>query len=88
MFTTFTNWTRYAGVAGFVALAALTACDGGGDAGDSGDTEGDTDGVGQCDPQGPNPEQAALFNAPIEDDVEVIDKTPTHPGDPGPENLP
>lgn len=76
-----------------VALGAtlcLTACDGGGDADDAGATDGDTDDTAgaACDPQGPNPEQAALFNAPVEADVEIVQKTPTHPGEPGPENLP
>jgi hypothetical protein len=41
-----------------------------------------------CDPEGADPEMGELLNAPLEDDVEVIVKTPQHPGDPGPENLP
>ncbi|MBX2803831.1 MAG: hypothetical protein KTR31_39510 [Myxococcales bacterium] len=42
----------------------------------------------ECDPVGANPEMGGLLNAPLEDDVEVIDKTPAHPGDPGPVGLP
>jgi hypothetical protein len=30
----------------------------------------------------------ALLNAPVASDVQVIVKTPQHPGDPGPDNLP
>ena len=41
-----------------------------------------------CDPIGANPAQGNLFNAPVEADVEVIDKPPTHPGEPGPTDLP
>ncbi len=41
-----------------------------------------------CDPVGANPEMGMLLNAPVDSDVEVIVKTPQHPGDPGPANLP
>ena len=41
-----------------------------------------------CDPMGANPAVGALLNAPLESGIEVIVKTPTHPGDPGPTNLP
>ena len=41
-----------------------------------------------CDPMGANPAMGALLNTPLETDVEVIVKTPQHPGDPGPTNLP
>lgn len=41
-----------------------------------------------CDPVGANPEMGSLLNAPLDGDVEVIVKTPQHPGDPGPDNLP
>ena len=41
-----------------------------------------------CDPVGSNPEMGALLNAPLANDVEVIEKTPQHPGHPGPDNLP
>ncbi|MBV1860420.1 MAG: hypothetical protein KUG77_18550 [Nannocystaceae bacterium] len=56
---------------------------------DAGDTDAETDDDGDaCDPIGAQPEQAALFNAPLEADVEVIQKVPTHPGPPGPASLP
>ena len=55
----------------------------------TGDTDGDTgDGGDACDPVGAQPEQAALFNAPLAADVEAIQKVPTHPGAPGPSDLP
>ncbi|MGH1340900.1 MAG: hypothetical protein ACRBN8_05080 [Nannocystales bacterium] len=57
----------------------------GADTDDSGETEDSGD---MCDPVGAQPEQAALFNAPVEADVEVIQKVPTHPGAPGPTDLP
>ena len=78
---------RFLIVAGALALAA---CDGGSDgaADTDADTEGGSGGVDECDPVGAQPEQAALFNAPVEADVEVIQKAPTHPGEPGPDNLP
>ncbi len=41
-----------------------------------------------CDPVGATPDQGELFNAPVDDDVEVIVKTPQHPGFPGPTDLP
>ena len=89
MKTTMLSWTVIATLAGSLGL---TACDGGDGDGDSADTDdssaSDTESALECDPQGPNPEQAALFNAPIEDDVEVVEKQPQHPGEPGPENLP
>lgn len=74
-----------------LASATVVGCD---DSSSPADTDGETDGqdtddVGPaCDPVGAQPEQAALFNAPLADDVEVVQKTPTHPGDPGPDALP
>lgn len=87
MKTTMLSWTVIATLAGSLCLSA---CDGGdGDGADTDDaSQSDTDAALECDPEGPNPEQAALFNAPIEDDVEVVEKMPQHPGEPGPENLP
>jgi hypothetical protein len=85
---TFLSWTVLATLTGSLCL---TACDDDAQeepADTDGDTDGDTDAALECDPEGPNPEQAALFNAPIEDDVEVVEKVPQHPGEPGPENLP
>jgi len=41
-----------------------------------------------CDPVGANAEMGMLLNAPVDSDVEVIVKTPQHPGNPGPNNLP
>lgn len=41
-----------------------------------------------CDPVGSNAEMSALLNAELDQGVEVIEKTPTHPGDPGPLDLP
>ena len=51
------------------------------------ETSGET-GSPVCDPQGANPEMGELLNAPLADDVEIIVKTPQHPGEPGPDNLP
>ena len=51
------------------------------------ETSGET-GAPVCDPQGANPEMGELLNAPLADDVELIVKTPQHPGEPGPDNLP
>ncbi len=81
-----TSWTLMLTL--FAALPSV-GCDGGGD-GDASDTDdGDTDGdAPACDPVGETPEQAALFNAPVEGDVEVVSKAPKHPGEPGPDNLP
>ena len=70
---------------------ALTmgGCDGTDPQDTGADTDGDTDDGGEaCDPVGAQPEQAALFNAPLEADVEVVQKVPTHPGAPGPLDLP
>ncbi len=56
---------------------------------DAADTDaGETAADDMCDPIGANPAQGNLFNAPVEADVEVIDKPPTHPGEPGPTDLP
>ena len=87
MNTKFLSWMNIAALAGALCL---TACDGAGDTGDGGATDGETDDTAgaACDPEGPNPAQAALFNAPVEADVEIVQKTPKHPGEPGPENLP
>lgn len=41
-----------------------------------------------CDPVGGNADQGGLFNAALGDDVEVIVKQPSHPGFPGPVDLP
>lgn len=51
-------------------------------------TDSETDGVVECDPVGDNPIMNGLLNEPVQADVEVITKTPQHPGDPGPDNLP
>lgn len=69
---------------------ALTACPETDDGNGNGDGEtGNDDGAdGSCDPVGDNPEMGALLNAPVAADVEVIAKTPQHPGPAGPENLP
>jgi hypothetical protein len=78
----------------FLALAALllatTACPSSTSSGDSDETAAsDDDGSDYlCDPVGDNPTVGELLNAPLADDVEVIQKEPQHPGDPGPENLP
>ena len=61
------------------------------DAGMSGDTaaDGGTGGpAGNCDPVGSTPAVGALLNAPLAADVEVIQKTPQHPGMVGPTDLP
>lgn len=69
----------------WLSLILLMACGGGSssDAGVSNDA-----GVPVCDPT-TNPEaQGRLLNAPLAAEVEVIQKTPQHPGPPGPNNLP
>lgn len=79
------QWTTMIGCALVATLAAGVSCsddaDGMGESGDGG-----TDEV--CNPDGPTPEMGALLNAPVEDDVEVIVKTPQHPGPAGPDGLP
>ncbi len=82
------EWTvLWSVVAGGVFVGA---CDGGDESEGSDTDQGETDSVGDldCDPQGAIPEVGALLNAPVEDDVEVIVKTPRHPGPPGPTALP
>ena len=72
-----------------VALSVGCGDDGDGSAGnDAGMNEDGGAEVYECDPVGANPGQGALFNAPLADDVEVIEKEPQHPGDPGPTDLP
>ena len=77
-----------------VACLAVAApgCDGGGsDEETASATDGDTDDTPpgpECDPLAANVEVGELLNAPVEADVEIITKVPTHPGDPGPLNLP
>lgn len=41
-----------------------------------------------CDPVGAVPAQGALFNAPLNTDVEVLVRAARHPGCAGPNNLP
>lgn len=41
-----------------------------------------------CDPVGSVPAVGTLLNASLDNDVEVIVKEATHPGDPGPLDLP
>jgi len=85
---TMTRTTLHACLLG-LALT-ITACDDSESQDTTEDTDGGTDDGGEqaCDPVGDQPEQAALFNAPLEPDVEVIQKVPTHPGAPGPSDLP
>jgi len=52
------------------------------------DSETDSGPAYECDPVGDNPAMGELLNAPLDDTVEVIQKTPQHPGDPGPDGLP
>ena len=59
-----------------------------GDDGDMDTETGDEVGEFECDPVGAIPEVGALINAPVDDDVEIIVKTPQHPDAPGPEGLP
>lgn len=70
-------------------LSLTMAC---GDDDSSADTDAGTEqdaGSGYiCDPVGSNPDQSALFNAPLDEGVEIIEKVPQHPGDPGPTGLP
>lgn len=73
-----------------LAIGGLSACSSddpetGNDGGVTG-TDGSTTGW-QCDPASGTP-QGQLLNAPLDNGVEVIMKTPSHPGDPGPDNLP
>ena len=63
----------------------LVAC-GGTKSTDTSDSSVDGD-VWVCDPVGADPVMGGLLNAPLADDVEVIVKTPQHPGVPGPEGL-
>ena len=69
-------------------LGALAACDGddGTDPPDSG-ARMDSGMQETCDPNA-GPEHVQLLNAELEDGVEVVKKTPRHPGEPGPQGLP
>ena len=40
-----------------------------------------------CNPASDTP-QGMLLNAPLDPSVQVVNKTPRHPGDPGPDGLP
>jgi hypothetical protein len=68
-------------------LLLLLSCGGtqGGDTADSNPNEGH---LFVCDPVGTHPAMGELLNGPLEADVEVIVKTPQHPGAPGPLDLP
>lgn len=52
------------------------------------DTQETDEGAAECDPVGEIPQVGELYNAPLEADVEVVVKTPQHPGAPGPRDLP
>ena len=47
----------------------------------------DAGGTFVCDPALSTP-RGMLLNAPLDPTVQVINKTPRHPGDPGPDGLP
>ncbi|MBL4634800.1 MAG: hypothetical protein JKY56_13080 [Kofleriaceae bacterium] len=68
----------------------LVACGGDGDSSavDAAGNSSDGDVAFVCDPVGANPGVGALLNAPLDSDVEVVMKTPQHPGNPGPLDLP
>lgn len=68
--------------------ASTVACDGEDAPADTDGGETDDGEGAQCDPVGQVPEMGMLLNAPLEADVETIQKTPTHPGAPGPTDLP
>jgi hypothetical protein len=70
-------------------VAGIAACGGDDDAPTADASVRDDASAGYvCDPEGANPEMGMLLNAPLDSDVEVINKTPQHPGDPGPKDLP
>lgn len=81
-----TRWRTTLGFAGLVLT--LCGCPTSDDDPPPGqDTEGDSDGA-VCDPVGADAEMGMLLNAPVAEDVEVIVKTPQHPGAAGPSDLP
>ena len=68
-----------------LGTALIGGCDG-----DDDDTSTRRDGGVSsyvCDPATDTP-RGMLLNAPLDPEVQVIQKTPTHPGDPGPDGLP
>ncbi len=70
--------------------SVLVACGEDGDSSpvDAAGNSSDGDVAFVCDPVGANPGVGALLNAPLDSDVEVVVKTPQHPGNPGPLDLP
>ncbi|MEM9459161.1 MAG: hypothetical protein AAGF11_33590 [Myxococcota bacterium] len=52
------------------------------------DSDGEDSEGEQCDPEGADAQMGMLLNAPVAADVEVIVKTPQHPGPAGPRDLP
>lgn len=83
------TFVRTAALLGALALC-LVNCEND-DPAASDDETGADDGSGDggvCDPVGSTPEVGALLNAPVAADVEVIQKTPQHPGLAGPTDLP
>ncbi len=78
-----TQWSL--ALAGLVLT--LTGCPPDGNPSSDDSDDGDSDGA-VCDPMGADPQMGALLNAPVADDVEVIQKQPQHPGPAGPDDLP
>ena len=78
------GFTRIGILALGAAALALSAC---GDDDNKSDG-GNTPAAWSCDPVGANPAMGALLNEPVDSGVTVVNKTPNHPGDPGPLDLP
>jgi hypothetical protein len=70
---------------GLLGIGLIGACDGDDDDSATGRDAGVSSYV--CDPATATP-RGMLLNAPLDPGVQVIQKTPTHPGDPGPDGLP
>lgn len=70
----------------FLAAAVASTCADPDDDDMMGDDD-DDDGW-ECDPVGANPEMGMLLNEPLDPAVQVVQKVPQHPGNPGPLNLP
>jgi hypothetical protein len=83
------NVRHYIISAVLMGALSLAACDGDDDGTNNPDSGVRPDSGMQavCDPN-EGPPHVQLLNAPLAQGVEVVKKTPRHPGEPGPEGLP
>ena len=78
---------------GFIASLACAACSDDNTSTDTGTgnpdggTRADSGMMSTCDPNA-GPAHVRLLNATLDQGVETVQKTPQHPGEPGPDGLP